>query len=484
VLDGGDGYQDARVYTPALNMDKDSIYRISYTIKTSSGTKTFAHKEAGWNTWYYTYDLGTTAKSVSETIVRDTTNTNTYYEFMVGGSTGTLYIDDLRIEKISPHTYLAADQPYIPVWNPEYPALDTIWFEDANTLFKSEIDVSDDCDKNAVIYETAFVPAGDAVTDTIGYLNFTYYHETATPFTYVSSIDKEDSVLLHTNVYFINTPKLNGGGQGTTGDTWPFNINYYEHFFNTDSVVYTIRGAGLDAANLYSVGVLSSALSATTRYLYMYIGDETASVNAAGNHNNTATIDSITPVDNAIEIVFKRTPGLAGYLNALFLIETTPGAEVNDTNQAYVKFSNVQFGTTQYDSLYIGIDHGLAATDTSCYITLDSLDGDTLVMVTSPGTGCQTQFLILNDTISGTHDLYITVDSLDTYVWMLFDEYVAPITTGSRTPLRSGAAQKILRGVTPYLFIRILGGEIVYLYRDILFDEQYALNLINNSYKR
>lgn len=362
--------------------------------------------------------------------------------------------------------------------------MDTIWFEDANTLFKAEVDASDDCSENAVIYKTAFVAGGDATTDTIGYLNFTYYQETAAPFVYVSSINKEDSVLLHPDIYFINTPKLDGGGQGTDGDTWPFNINYYEHFFNTDSVVYTIRGAGLDAANLYSVGVLSSALSATTRYLYMYIGSETASVNAAANDNNTATIDSITPVDNAIEIVFKRTSGLAGYINALFLIETTPGTMVNDTNQAYVKFSNVQFGTTQYDSLYIGIDHGLVATDTSCYITLDSLDGDTLVMVTSPGTGCQTQFLILNDTISGTHDLYVTVDSLDTYVWMLFDEYVAPIITGSRTPLRSGAAQKILRGVTPYLFIRILGGEIVYLYGDILFDEQYALNLINNSYKR
>jgi hypothetical protein len=324
---------------------------------------------------------------------------------------------------------------------PPVVATDTIYFSTANTLFKSKLGTA--CGNSAVEFQTAFVEASDP--DTIGYLQFTYYETTVPPFPdYVSGILKPDSVqIAGKNIYFINTPKLDAGGQGTAGNKWPWQINYYMHYFSADSVVYHIRGSDIRSDRTYSVGVLSSSTSSTTRYLKMTIDGRTDSVNAAQNNDNTVTIDDITPVDNSIRIVFRKTTGVSGYLNALFLIESTPSG-TNDESQAYARFNNIQLGGV-YDSVHVYINHGLPLDEISAYITLDSLTGDTIAIVRSPGEGCALQYIKLEDTISGTRDIYVTIDSLDSYVYMLFREYTPVLTAQGATFFREKVPINIIR---------------------------------------
>ena len=94
-------YLNVRVMTPRFDLEKNSVYRVSYTVR-SSVVKTIAHKYSGDHSWYYTYDLGSISTTRTNTYIMPTdTQYNTRLEFLLGVGTGVFYIEDFILEKLT-----------------------------------------------------------------------------------------------------------------------------------------------------------------------------------------------------------------------------------------------------------------------------------------------------------------------------------------------------------------------------------------------
>lgn len=93
-------YLNARVWSPKFDLEKNSIYRVSYTLS-SDINKDLAHKYMGNHSWYYTYGVNTIPVSRKHTYIMPTdTQYSTRFEFLLGGSTGIVYIENFKIEKL------------------------------------------------------------------------------------------------------------------------------------------------------------------------------------------------------------------------------------------------------------------------------------------------------------------------------------------------------------------------------------------------
>lgn len=451
VVNGGTGYQDVRVYTPPLDMYKDSIYRISYTIRTGSGTKTYAHKEAGWNTWYYVYDLGTTTDTITETIVRDSTNTDTYYEFMLGGSTGTLYISNFRIEQITPSS--------TPVEVTYESVTDTIWFKNYDIIHKGDT-MYNICTDTAVIYESAFV-SSNISTDTVGMINFCsasdYWDEPG----WTSFYDGQSSVEISSGIYATTNRDIESSSYGEVDGEYVFPYLVQKSYWyanNTDNDPVIITISGLDDSCTYDFYSLPSRNDDVSppRLTYMYIESDGDTVEAVGNLSNLLTVTDVSPTSGNIVITYEKSDGVYGpYLNGLIIIENCTTSAVYDTTQSYVRFNDMEFDSVGIDSLVIYLDHITDVGYDTTFFTLDSLDGSIIAFILPNDSSCTTYTTTLLDNIIGIHDIYVTIDSLTAYVYMVF--FGKSIVANEITIYRTYPTiiQKLpLRNNTQMVFIR------------------------------
>jgi len=451
---------NARVYSPYFTFVEDHIYRISFTVR-ASASKDWAVKLSE-DIDHYQYDWirfeNTDTESLEwvHTYIYPEVDDYTRLEFLLGGSTGYFYIEDFLIEELSPvmgtvlYTLGTADPDPDPV------DLDTLWFAEADSYHKAAITTSVACDESALEFETGYIEGGWDDSTLIGALNFNWYGESAAGYDDVSGdqihdLDSVQFTAVQTeDIYFINQPLgLWGGTNGMIGDEWPFNVTYYDHHFYDDTVYCYIRGDSLFNDRRYDVAVLSSVNSVDSRSFIMRINDQYSTINPANNQNDRTIITNIQPVNNEILVRFDGVGTTPAFINGLWLYERTQQEASNDPSQAYAKFDNLNFGSTGYDSLYIEIEHAKTIGQTSSYITLDSLDGDTISTITVPSLGCAEQFVILDETVTGIHDLYATIDSLDIYTYMLFDGYEAQ--TGNRVRLnfyRAAVPKTLFRTAT------------------------------------
>jgi hypothetical protein len=368
------------------------------------------------------------------------------WEYKDGSSVGStvtvppFYSVFIFTEDVSPVTIndLNIDSALIPMLEstpivspPEVP-LDTFWYWMADTTYKSAPDTSTACADSAVIFESAF-ESGGSVIDTIAKVNMCYSSSgDEAGWTSVYSITDPDSVEIATDVYFINSGHLAGGANGEWTTIWPPYVGYHYHFLpNTDNDprFYTIRGSGLDETAYYALLFVTSRDDASVsppRPGYFYSQSKGDTVESVGNVDTWAVIDSLQATGDSIRFSVDRLNSQYGYFNGLVLVEKTYTAPSYDTNQAYVVWNDADFGSGNgYDSAYVRIQSN---NPVSTVITRTSLVGDTIANVSFSGTGCQTQKVALSSTITGESDLYATVDSLGTYVYIVFEsaEEVSP----------------------------------------------------------
>lgn len=453
----------ARVWSPSITLEKGHIYRMSFTVYEGSGTRD------GWSwkygasagedipdpPWYYLYDLTSTPLEYVNTFIYGyPTNYSTYVEFLLGEEIGYFYISDFLLEELTPDLdsiryTLYADStltPEVPE-EPSISASDTIWFEEYDVANNVDVVLNTDCADSAII--RTIVEGSPTIVDTVGLINFCYStDQNEVDWTEIYDYPVTDSVMLSDGSYLVPSDHLSGGSSGTyPGYFGIYDVDLYYHYLPNGDVEprqYDIHGA--DPNSLYEIKLYSSRSGTGLSNTTMTIAGETVTVNSYNNADTLISIDSVSPsVGGEITILFDRTDGGYGYLNALIIIKTTDYS--SDYTPSWVKFNSIDFGSIGYDSLHIMIDDKLSAFSPSAFITLDSLDGDTIAIIISMGelSGCGIQKWALLDTITGEHDVYVTIDSLNIYSFILFKELVSETSRVNIFFIRKGVLQTIWR---------------------------------------
>ena len=455
----------ARVWTPSIALEKGHIYRMSFTVYEGSGTRD------GWSwkysasvgedipdpPWYYLYNLTSTPLEYVNTFIYGyPTDYNTKIEFLLGEEIGRFYISSFLLEELTPDLdsiqyTLYADSILIPEV-PEEPgvlASDTIWFEDYNAIHKAKVDTSLSCGNDVVKFESAFVLGGEEVTDTLSKINFclsSYWDVVG----WTSFYEGLDSVEIADGIYMVNNAtELVSNYAGEDVTDWPLLVStsYWYLPQATSAISYEIHGLHDTCTyNFYGISSRRDDVS-PPRSTYMYIGAAGDTVESVGNTNDLLVIEDVTPSSGEVTISFDRIDNQYGYINGLIILETYGSGSTNDTTQAYVKFDTIDFGLIGYDSLHIMIDDKLSAFSPSAFITLDSLDGDTIAIIVSLGelAGCEIQKWALLDTITGEHDVYVTIDSLNIYSFILFKALGVEVPRVNMFFIRKGVLQTIWR---------------------------------------
>jgi hypothetical protein len=400
---------NARVYTPYFNLYKDSVYRITYTFRAASGVKgEIVHKFAGeGHSGYNTYDLGTSSVTRCQTYIMPiATQMSTYLEFWVGYGLEDVYLEELRIEKL---TVI----PYVPA--PEVD-VDTLFFEEYDDANNVDVVYNADCADSTVMRS---ITSTETVIDTIGLINFNYGGEAAAGWISLPYYPPTDSVQLDDGSWFISTPNLAGGSAGVyPGYFNTYNVDRYYHYLpnsSTSPVVYYIHNA--DTAADYEIQYYASRAATGSLLNYMTIGSETVSVNPYNNSTTLLSIDSISPAaDSSITISFDRTDGFYGYINALIIIKTKSVA--SNFSASWTSFSGVDFGT-EIDSVRYAVDFNQSVGVKSFEMRLDSLDGLLVDSFSVDEAGCAIRAQDIT-AITGIHDVYFLLDTLDAYHWITF----------------------------------------------------------------
>jgi hypothetical protein len=420
---------NARVYTPLFDLEKDSIYRVTYITRTESGEKYLAHKYAGpnypigeyqgpYHPPYETFGLTTSPVTRYATYVDPfATQLDTKLEFLVGVGTGTMYIDYIKIEKLTMGDEIVAGADTIAPG-------DTIFFKNYDLIVGADTITSTECGDTSVYRDIVDLISG--TVDTIGLINFcSGSDQDETDWLEVYYYPYTDSVTMTDGSRFIPASGLNIGSSGV----WPGYYNmvnvdpYYHYLTNTNNDPDTAYIHGADPNAYFRVGLYASRTGTGSNLTYMTIGSETVSINPYNNSTLIVSIDSIVPtIDSLITIIFDRTDGGYGYFGALEVEKTILSLE-EDTTQSYIVVNNVDFGTG-FDQLDYSVNFVQDSGSKSFELRLDSIDGpviDSFFIVGSDTDGCAIRTASI-DTVSGVHNLYALIEPLDEYTWLYFKQ--------------------------------------------------------------
>lgn len=415
--------ENARVWSPLFDLMKDSIYRLTYTVRTVSGVKYIAHKYSGYHDWYDIYNLGTTNTTIRETYIMPTaTQVNAKVEFIVGAGTEDIYISDFKLERLTVHPYSA-----------EVEESDTLFFK--NYISGNNVDVvwnADCADSTVTRYLTG---TGGTVTDTIAKVNFAtndgWWDVGATGWTRFN--DGVDSLLISPNIYLINSPvemSFNYSGEITT--IVPPRVSeslWYLPTSDNDPREFHIRGAGLSTDYTYTLLVFSSRAAgvSTPRSTYLYVGAAGDTVESVGNTSTMLSVSNITATSNNITFSLDRINGQYGYINGLILLRSQ--TLINDTTQSWIYHNNVNFGDG-LDSIRYAVDFNQSVGEKSFELRLDNSTGTLIDSFVVDAPGCGIRAADLSSEVTGVHDLYVMIDTLDQYDWLVF--YKKEVATTSR----------------------------------------------------
>jgi endoglucanase len=402
---------NARVYTPTFNLYKDSIYRVTYTGHTTSGTRYLAHKYSGSHDWYDIYDLGTTPETFVETYIMPTaTQYNTRLEFLVGSSTGIVHLNNFKLEKLTV-------SPYVP----EIVSQDTLFFKDYTSGNNIDVVWSADCADSTVVRQLS--GTGGTVTDTVAKVNFATNDGWWSVFGWTRFDNGVDSILISPNIYLRNSiVEMSYNSSGEFNTILPSKVSnslWYLPTTDSDPREFHIRGVGLSTDYTYTLLVFSSrgAGVSTPRSTYLYVGAEGDTVESVGNTSTMLSVSGIVATGNNITFSLDRIDGQYGYINGLILLRSQ--TLINDTTQSWIYRSGVDFGTGM-DSIRYAVDFNQGVGEKSFELRLDNSTGTIIDSFVVDAAGCGIRSADLSSEITGVHDVYFLLDTLDRYDWVKF----------------------------------------------------------------
>lgn len=416
-------YINARVWSPYFTFEEDHVYRITYKIHTSA-SKDWAWKlmddgEGHEYSWYYVRESGTETETFAHTIIHPMTDDYTRFEFLLGGSTGYFYIEDFFVEELDPDMETVLYTLYADsAASPPETVDDTVWYDLSDTLFKAALDTSIACSDSAVIFESLIEGGGGGeweLVDTAA-INFSGGASVSN----WTDVDYNDSETLAPG-WGITTTGSNNGTSGEWPGPYPDAVCWWYIYEASASAPITITITGLDNDNEYDFDILLSRDGIAERMNEVTVGGGTPQQIDVADNTTVLYFTDVSPTSGSITITIDVYDGASYcYINAMIIREYEEGEGEGTYNQdqAYTVHDSINFGTVGIDSIRIVIEFGQVADSVSAYLTLDSLDGDTIATILSLGTSCYNQGIILNDTVYGYHNLYTTIDSLDTYVYL------------------------------------------------------------------
>jgi hypothetical protein len=202
---------------------------------------------------------------------------------------------------------------------------------------------------------------------------------------------------------------------------------WYMPTSDNDPREFHIRGAGLSTDYTYTLLVFSSRAAgvSTPRPTYLYVGAAGDTVESVGNTSTMLSVSGITATGNNITFSLDRLNEQYGYINALILLRSQ--TLINDTTQSWIYHDNVNFGDG-LDSIRYAVDFNQSVGEKSFELRLDNTTGTLIDSFVVDAPGCGIRAANLSSTITGVHDLYVMLDTLDQYDWMVFSKKVTVAT--------------------------------------------------------
>jgi hypothetical protein len=436
--------QNARVYSPTFALYKDSVYRVTYDVWTAYGTKDLAHKYKNSYDWSYIYNLGTSHVTKVETYICPIeTDLSSYFELLVGLGTGTLYLDNFKVELLTVKDSTEAEP------------------EDTCAYHITLYDTINVADSALFLFENNLTAAYGDVTLT--------NHST----TYSTTNQCQGSYCVNGDVYlsWIGTSSI------ALADSFVISI-YYRAWYNA-GVILSNKGASGSGF----------ALTRVTGNTITFVTD-----NGAGG---TATLTSNAVISYGtcylIEVRGRRSTGigkifidgsdqtLSGTMRTDFSLTGTwgIGASNDGTNQSWAyldQFSYKTFysGVTETDSCVMTVEDTLYAIDTIRAVDLDLFIGD-VIDFTYPAGACIDSIVtidrgsaIMFDNVIFNNETYLLMNTycdVDPYTMnyeVRIDSIDGQLISSIINPFTTGECIDIVSDVTP-----ITGMHDLYIIADI-----------------
>jgi endoglucanase len=448
-------YLNARVYTPVFNLEKDSIYRVSYTIRTGSGTKTFAHKYSGNHPWFYTYDLESVFEKRCETyIMPTTTQSGTSLEFLFGAGTGIIYLKDFKLERLTVIPTVPVEEDTCDYHITVYDTIsiaDSSLFNFENNLTAAYGDMT--VTNHSTTYTTSHQCQGTYGVNTDIYLSWLetssitladsfnlsiYYKAWYTTGTIYSNygntgsgfkLNRSGSNLIFTTSNGTNTAALNSNGIISNGNCYLIEVRARrstgEARIYINGTNQTFSGSILTDFSLTgSIGIGANNVGGNQSWSYLDQFKYSTFDYSVTATDTCIMADTITGCDTLFLIDANQLYHCEKYNDAT----CADSCVLLDVSDAYVYFSNIDFSACPANRLTLRYHNRVSAGTEIARLSLTE-GGEPVAVFTSNGTSnCITTNVALSQPLNGLTDLYLylTANTGMEYISLIFQHDTEP----------------------------------------------------------